>query len=233
MSEEREVEDVDSPSGRSSDLRQQPSMSPAGGAIVETHRLLLRAPTIEDARTIAHLADNPRVARNLSSLPHPYRVEHALGWIGTPVAEGAQRYLICLKGFNGAPEPVGVVTLDALRDRVPPRLGCWLGEDHWGHGYATEACQAIVDYAFLHQSCDKLGFTCRVTNPAGRRMIEKCGFQMVAQELDRSLYQGAVVPVDRFQLDRRLWQSLRGWQPLRLHRQLTTRGDGRTAAATR
>lgn len=227
MSEENEPEEDQSPGDLLPD-------SIGDGAIVETRRLLLRPPHLEDAETIARLADNPRVARNLTSLPHPYRVEHALAWIGTPLDERTQRHLVCRKSLSGAPLPIGVVTLGVRDDEEIPRLGCWIGEPYWGCGYATEACHAVVDYAFLHQACSKLSFTCRVTNPAGRRLIEKCGFQMVAQELDRSAFQGTVVPVDRFQIDRRCWQSLRGWEPLRLYQRGelgSRRGDRMTAAA--
>jgi RimJ/RimL family protein N-acetyltransferase len=217
MSEEREAEEIDSPEPRIVAAAPDPS-----GTVLETNRLVLRPPHTDDAADLARLADNPRIARNLMSLPFPYRVEHALGWIGSPLGARAQRRLICRKALDGAPAPVGVVTLETSPGSVLPRLGCWLGEAFWGQGLATEACHAVVDYAFLHQDHDKLAFCCRVTNAAGRRLIEKCGFQMVAQELDRSLYQGTAVAVDRFQIDRRCWQSLRGWEPLRLHQRSGT-----------
>jgi RimJ/RimL family protein N-acetyltransferase len=74
----------------------------------------------------------------------------------------------------------------------------------------------VIDFAFLHQGHQRLSFTCRVTNTGGRRLIEKCGFQPVAQELCPSAYFRAVVPVDRFTLDRSTWDGLRRWGPLRV-----------------
>jgi RimJ/RimL family protein N-acetyltransferase len=105
-----------------------------------------------------------------------------------------------------------------MRGRAEPGwLGCWLGERHWGQGYATEACHAAIDYAFVHQRHERLLFACRVTNPAGRRVIEKCGFQMVAQELASVAGSGAAVAIDRFRIDRSTWESIRAWEPLRVH----------------
>lgn len=188
---------------------------PGEGLAIETRRLLLRAPTAADAAAIAELADNPRVAQNLLGMPHPYRIADALAWIGEGRPERGQKHLVCLKARDAAPLPIGAATLDHRRGAALPTLGLWFGEAFWGRGFATEAAHAVIDYAFLHQRHERLSFTCRVTNGGGRRVVEKCGFQWAGQELSPSHYHGAVVAVDRFQLDRRTWESLRRWEPLR------------------
>lgn len=188
---------------------------PGEGLAIETRRLLLRAPTAADAAAIAELADNPRVAQNLLGMPHPYRVGDALAWIAEPAPANGQKHLVCVRARDAAPVPIGAVTLDHRRGACLPTLGCWLGESFWGRGFSTEACHAVIDYAFLHQGHERLSFHCRVTNAAGRRVIEKCGFQWAGQELQASVFHGTVVAVDRFQIDRRTWESLRRWEPLR------------------
>lgn len=209
MSELSEIEEPDSPCG-------WPLMAAVRPAI-ETRRLILRPPVDEDAETIARLANSAAVARGLVGMPHPYRIEHARAWLAEPVDPRGQRHLVCRKGFDAAPTPIGVLTLD-MHGRVGPGwIGCWLGERHWGQGFATEACHAAIDYAFVHQRHERLLFACRVTNPAGRRVIEKCGFQMVAQELASVVGSGAAVAIDRFRIDRSTWESIRAWEPLRVH----------------
>ena len=188
---------------------------PFNGLVIETRRLVLRAPTVADAPAVADLADNPRVAETLVGMPHPYNVDDALEWIAEAAPPDGQKHLICLKGTAAAPVPVGAASLDFRRGARLPTLGCWLGERFWGRGLATEALHAVIDYAFLHQGHERLSFTCRVTNMAGRRVIEKCGFQFAAQELSPSTFYNAVIPVDRFQIDRRTWDSIRRWEPLR------------------
>ena len=161
MSDLSEIEEPDSPCG-------WPLMAAVRPAI-ETRRLILRPPVDEDAETIARLANSAAVAHNLVGMPYPYRIEHARLWLAEPVDPRGQRHLICRKGFDAAPTPIGVLTLD-MRGRVGPGwIGCWLGKRHWGQGFATEACHAAIDYAFVHQRHEKLLFACRVTNPAGRR----------------------------------------------------------------
>lgn len=190
-------------------------MRPLHGLVIETRRLLLREPMITDAASIAELADNPRIAQNLLGMPHPYRLADAMEWIDEPVAKGGQKHVICLKSPDAAPRLIGAITLDYRRGSLLPTLGAWLGEDYWGRDFATEAAHAVIDYSFLHQGHERLSFACRVTNSAGRRVIEKCGFQIAAQELGHSRFHNAVVPVDRFQLDRRTWEGIRRWEPLR------------------
>ena len=49
----------------------------------------------------------------------------------------------------------------------------------------------------------------RVTNPASRRILEKCGFQWTGVGLCRIRALNSSAPIDRFRLDRGLWTSLR------------------------
>ena len=45
--------------------------------VLETQRLVLRAPRLGDAKAIAALANDRRVAENTARIPHPYRVSDA------------------------------------------------------------------------------------------------------------------------------------------------------------
>ena len=38
-----------------------------------------------------------------------------------------------------------------------PQLGYWIGEPHWGNGYATEAVQALIDLVFTASDCETIG----------------------------------------------------------------------------
>ena len=41
--------------------------------VLETERLVLRAPHLEDAKAVATLANDRRIAENTARIPHPYR----------------------------------------------------------------------------------------------------------------------------------------------------------------
>jgi RimJ/RimL family protein N-acetyltransferase len=78
-----------------------------------------------------------------------------------------------------------------------------------------EATRAVIDYAFTELGHDSLSAGARVTNPASRRVLEKCGFQWTGVGLYRIRALKSSAPVDRFRLDRGLWASLKSWSNAR------------------
>ena len=95
--------------------------------------------------------------------------------------------------------------------RAAPELGYWLGVPHWGQGFATEALHAVIDFAFSEFEHTALHAGARVTNPASRRVLEKCGFQWTGVGLYRINAIRSSAPIDRFRLERGIWQAIKGW----------------------
>ena len=92
-----------------------------------------------------------------------------------------------------------------------PELGYWLGVPYWNKGYATEALHALIDYAFTDLTHESLQAGARVTNPASRRVLEKCGFQWTGVGLYRINSIKSSAPIDRFRLERGIWTALKTW----------------------
>jgi RimJ/RimL family protein N-acetyltransferase len=173
--------------------------------VLETERLTLRAPRLEDAKAIAQLANDRRIAENTRRIPHPYGLADAEAFIEQVNKGGEFAFLITLDAG-----PIGACGLAKL-DGPEPDLGYWLGAPYWGNGYATEAARAVIDYAFTALGADALQAGARVTNPASRRVLEKCGFQWTGVGLYRVRALASSAPVDRFRLDRGIWASLKSW----------------------
>ena len=108
---------------------------------------------------------------------------------------------------------IGICGIDPREEGS--EIGYWLGVGHWGHGYATETVRALIDYAFGELEYDALVAGARVSNPASRRVLEKCAFQWTGVRLTRIRAINSAAPVDRFRLDRKLWGSLKRWAPVR------------------
>jgi RimJ/RimL family protein N-acetyltransferase len=106
-------------------------------------------------------------------------------------------------------EAIGVCGVEAREDSA--EVGYWLGVPFWGHGYATEAMRAVIDHAFGGLDHQTLQSGARVSNPASRRVLEKCGFQWTGVGLYRIRAISSSAPIDRFRLDRGLWASLKTW----------------------
>jgi len=173
--------------------------------VLETKRLALRAPRLGDAKTVATLANDRRIAENTARIPHPYKLSDAEDFIARAGKPDEAVFLITLRGKTviGA---CGIVLQDAA-----PELGYWLGVEHWGQGYATEALHAVIDYAFADLGHEALQAGARVTNPASRRVLEKCGFQWTGVGLRRIRAINSSAPIDRFRLERGIWTALKTW----------------------
>ncbi|ALK07885.1 GNAT family N-acetyltransferase [Blastochloris viridis] len=176
--------------------------------VLETERLVLRTPRLEDAAAIAALADDPAIAINTALIPNPYRKQDAEAWIAqvATLDDDGATFGLYLKGrdiFIGA---CGLNRLDGVF-----HLGYWLGAPYRDGGLATEAARAVIDFAFARLKQPEITSAARVTNAASRRVLEKCGFQWTGVGLTRVKALAASVPVDRFRLDRKTWASLRAW----------------------
>ncbi|MGA8612757.1 MAG: GNAT family N-acetyltransferase [Xanthobacteraceae bacterium] len=172
-------------------------------AVLETERLVLRAPRPEDAEAMARLISDRRIAVNTARIPYPYGVEDAEQFIAA--VNGQDGEVAFLITFDGALiGGCGVAQSDS-----GPELGYWVGVPFWGQGFATEAARAIIDHAFGSLGHEVLEAGARVSNPASRRVLEKCGFQWTGVRLARVRAINSAAPADRFRLDRRLWESLK------------------------
>lgn len=179
--------------------------------VLETKRLAMRAPRLEDAKTIAALANDRRIAENVARIPHPYQVPDAENFISLANKAGGEAvFLITLRDETviGA---CSLVLQELKTQEQTPELGYWLGVPFWGKGYATEALHAVIDYAFTDLSHEALQAGARVTNPASRRVLEKCGFQWTGVGLYRIRAINSSAPIDRFRLERGIWSALKGW----------------------
>lgn len=175
---------------------------------IVTERLVLRRPHENDIADIAALADNRRVAEMLARMPYPYGAAEARSFVAMAQGKLAGGAVFAVTTADTG-SFVGCAGLN-VKDRGL-ELGYWIGEPHWKLGYATEAAHALVDLAFRSTTITVLQASCRVINPASRRVIHKCGFQYAGQGMLNSIVAGQV-PVERYRLDRKTWLSLRTWR---------------------
>ena len=191
----------------------------AGGiAVLETRRLVLRGARLEDAKRVAALVNDRRIAENTARIPHPYTVDDATEWIRVAISQPATSYVITIAGevigacgldmprphppLSPAPAHGGGLGRGAREGRQGAELGYWIGVPFWGCGYASEAARGLIDHAFGDLGYEVLTASARVSNPASRRVLEKCGFRWTGVGLCRIRAISSSVPVDRFRLER-------------------------------
>ncbi len=183
-----------------------PTLREASPCVLETERLTLRSPTLADVKAIARLANDRRIAENTRRLPYPYLPEHAVEVVRALAAKHGELVFLIEHSFV----PVGMVGVN-WHKQAAPELGYWLGVEHWGQGFGTEAARAAIDYFFESFDNDVLSAGARVANPKSRNILEKCGFQWTGVQLHRFEALGSSSPVDCFRLSRGVWSSLKDW----------------------
>jgi len=143
---------------------------------IETERLLLRKPRMEDASAIfAGWAQDKEVTRYLTWHPHE-RIEQTQEFVQSCLAAWAQGtrfpYIITVKETS---EVIGMI--DPRIEGPKAGIGYAAARTHWGKGYMTEATRTMIDWAFQQPCMYRVYATTDVENVASRRVLEKVGMQ--------------------------------------------------------
>ena len=141
-----------------------------------TPRLLLRPGFPEDAPALAAGIADEAIARNLATVPWPYRVRDAEAFLASPRDPVLPSLLILERGQQ-APQLVGSCGL-GRRPSGAVEMGYWIARPFWGRGIATEACTALVDIARTLGLATLEG-SHFIDNPASARVLEKLGFEPI------------------------------------------------------
>lgn len=144
-------------------------------ATMETDRLVLRRPLLEDAPNVfARYASDPAVTRFLGWRPHQ-TVDDSRLLLSCCDAEWAQFGVGCfLIQSREDGELVGSVSL-RLFSPQQAATGYVLARDAWGRGYATEALHAMRNLA-LRLGVLRISAICHPEHRASWRVLQKCGF---------------------------------------------------------
>jgi [ribosomal protein S5]-alanine N-acetyltransferase len=145
----------------------------------ETARLRIRGLRAGDEEFLVSLDTDPRVMEHIHE--GPMTLEEAMKWARLQVEMAGMRWhwgkwIVELKDSG---ERVGWVEFGKLsgRDRDDLQLGYQFAPAHWGHGYATEACARIMEYAFTEMELDRVAAIARPANVVSQRVLEKLGFR--------------------------------------------------------
>jgi len=142
-------------------------------------RSTLRPWRVGDESSLVANANNRRVWRNLSRLPHPYTHADADEWISRAAVQAPPTdFAIEVDGAA-----VGGIGIEIGRDVFyrAAEVGYWLGEPWWGRGIATEALRAVTEYAFVTFDLCRLHAGVFEWNPASMRVLEKAGYTLEAR----------------------------------------------------
>ena len=143
-----------------------------------TSRLLLRPWHDDDVTAFAEMSADPAVMEYL--LPLSDRGLSVEAWVGRARAHwdehGFGQWVVELRG---AASFIGVVGLGVVPYEAPftPAVEvAWrLARSYWGHGYATEAARAALDYGFGELGLSEIVALTVPTNQRSRRVMDRIG----------------------------------------------------------
>ena len=165
---------------------------------IQTERLVLREPTLDDAPAYAAGVGDYAVARYLTPVPHPYTLAMATDWLSQSRRATPERFMLIIQ-LPG----VGLIGCISLLDE----LGFWIAKPHWNHGYVTEAAEALLAWHFAQSSADHVSSSAQHNNPASLAVQAKLGFVPMGRRMGFSQAQQHNVEHVCSQLTREAWQA--------------------------
>ncbi len=182
-------------------------MNPIVPIVLRSDRLILRPPLPEDAPKIECYVSDRRVAEMTSLIPHPYPRGGAADWIEqTEQAwlEGTgASFVICRRDSE---DLIGSIEISS-KPRDGNVIGYWIGVQHWGNGYATEALRRLICYAFEDLAIDRVDTYHFAHNPASGRVMEKAGMKFISKTPLGASRDGQLHDDVRYAITAREWRS--------------------------
>ena len=148
---------------------------------LQTGRLTLVPFTQDHAVDVEGFARLWQIARYTANIPHPYPSGSALAFARDVEQDrrngtGGLVFAIAPKGDTSV---VGLMDLMLADDRRQVELGYVVSPAVWGHGVASEAAKAVVDWGFDGLNLDAIVARALVVNPASCRVLQKTGFRRI------------------------------------------------------
>ncbi|MFT3699778.1 MAG: GNAT family N-acetyltransferase [Kofleriaceae bacterium] len=141
--------------------------------MIETARLLLRDWREEDIPTFAAMCADDDVMRYFAAKLSYVEAESLARRMKAELAErGWGLWAVEVK--DGVPF-IGFVGLQPPKFRSDVEIGWRLAKVGWGHGYATEAARAALDYGFTQLKLPEIVSFTVPTNIPSQRVMERIG----------------------------------------------------------
>lgn len=161
-----------------------PPGSPMAQLPLETERLLLRPYSHEDTPAIVQMLNDPEMARFLMVTPYPF-----VEFDARTLVKAAWRRMTGGRGFDllvttkaQAGQVVGSVGIGLHDEGARAELGFWIGRDHWGRGYATEAARRMMEFSAEALKVSRFTGTVATDNAASLAVLAKLGFAEIGRD---------------------------------------------------
>jgi len=152
-----------------------------GTQTIKTERLILRKYKLADAEDMfSNWVTDPEASRFWGWEPHKDISEtKALlnGWIKDYSKPDTYHWVIEHKNISQA---VGYIYFNEIDDtKESVSVHYLLSRKFWNKGFMTEACKAVIEFAFSELYAKRVHTSHHIDNPASGRVQQKCGMRYV------------------------------------------------------
>ena len=142
---------------------------------IKTKRLVLKKPTKKiNKKLIVSQIGDWEVAKWLSDVPYPYTEQKAEEWLNNINYDDL---LFSIFRNNSLIGGVGL----SLEEDNDLDLGFWIGRDHWGKGYATEAAMGLIQYVKKEFNFKQINACYIKGNTGSSNVLMKLGFEEIGE----------------------------------------------------
>ena len=181
--------------------------------VAETERLVLRREMPGDLAVWLEHINTPEVMDKVGGVQSPDQVAEGFAKMAAATAEGVLPFVFVarkadgvLLGKCGLARIETSIAPDALKGSV--QIGWTLGADHWSHGYAREAAEAILELGFARLALATVFGQTSESNLASWRLMERLVMRRCAQlDYPDPDYPAEHNPTMVYRLDAADWRS--------------------------
>jgi len=149
--------------------------------VLQTERLTLSLPKLDDAKEIIAQANEESVAKGTLSIPYPFNIDDALDFISRCKYKFAMGKRIELLIHKKDGQVIGAINATNRFDWHGAIVGYWIGKEYRGKGYCTEALKAMIDYLFKEKKVYKISASHVTSNVASGKVMLNAGMKKEAE----------------------------------------------------
>jgi RimJ/RimL family protein N-acetyltransferase len=159
-----------------------------------------------DIAELLPLIGTREVAATTLRIAHPYTEQDARAFFAL-AEEPDKLWLVITLRSDG--RQIGGIGLRIEQQHQHAELGYWLGVEHWGKGYATEAGREMLRHGFEDLGMHRIFATHFKHNPASGRILKKLGMRHEGCQREHLLKWDQFVDSEMYGILRREWQISR------------------------
>jgi len=179
---------------------------------LETKRLILRKPRINDWKDLVEGLDEYNVAKMFNPIPYPYTKREAVKWIDKSIREWGKKSYPFFIELKSEKKIIGWIDIHHI-DKFSKKAitGSWINKKYWKNTYITEAKIAANDFVFNKLKLRKLNSKVYTDNKASNATQIKLGYKLegTQRKESKNLVTGKIHDYNLYGLLKEDWRKVR------------------------